>query len=214
MIRGIIFDMDGVIIDSNHVHYENWNSVFKKEFSVEIPKEEFGRQLGRSGRHFTEHFISRYGLKSTVDDLKPMIFARFDELQKEIGLKPGCLDTLKMLKPYYKIALATGAGKDWALTLMKRLDVISYFDYIIGGDEVAEAKPHPDIFLKAAEGLKLRPEECIVVEDAELGILAAKKANIHVVSIPDEFTRQQDHSLADGHLKSIKDLPEYVKKMQ
>ena len=205
--------MDGVIVDSNHIHYENWNSVFVKQFGVELPKDDFGRQLGRSGKHFTEYFIKKYNLNASAEDLKPLILARFDELHADIKLKPSVIEVLKDLKKDHKIALATGAGKDWAISLMKKLGTIDYFDFIIGGDEIAEAKPNPEIFLKAAEGLGLRPQECIVVEDAELGIMAARSAGIKVISIPDNFTIEQDHSLADGHLTALKELRHFVEKL-
>ena len=85
-------------------------------------------------------------------------------------------------------------------------NLIQYFPYIITADHVSNAKPDPEIFLKAAEMLNLMPRECVVVEDAILGIQAAKNAGMYVISIPNEFTEYQDHSIADLRLNSITQL--------
>ncbi|MEM2139187.1 MAG: HAD family phosphatase [Candidatus Woesearchaeota archaeon] len=209
MIKGIIFDMDGVIIDSNSFHYENWNSVFKEKFNIEIPKEEFASRLGESAIHFTEFFVKKYEIdkkyKITADKLLPEIIEKYKNIS-HLKLKEGIKEKLPELKKSYKIALATGANKDWALKVLEHFDIKNYFDFVIAGNEVKRAKPEPEIFIKAAQGLKLKANECVVIEDAELGIIAAKKAGCFVISIPDEMTKKQDHELADLQLDSIKKL--------
>ncbi|MFH2020380.1 MAG: HAD family phosphatase [archaeon] len=214
MIKLVIFDMDGVIIDSSKVHYENWNAVFDKKFGITLDKKEFGMQFGRSGLHFTEYFLKKYHIDMDPLKLKPEILENHDKLKHKIKLKIGVIDTLQRLSKRFKIALATGAGKDAALEIVNRFKIKKYFDYIIGGDEVHEAKPDPEIFLKCAQFLEISPKECVVVEDAQLGLMAAKKAGMLAISIPDEFTKHQDHSMADIHLKSfLKLTPEILKKL-
>jgi HAD superfamily hydrolase (TIGR01509 family) len=210
MIKGIIFDMDGVIIDSNHIHYENWNSVFEKRFSVTIPKDEFASRLGESAKHFTEYFINRFKLNVTFEELSAELIGAYRDNSHKIILKAGIKEALPRLKDKYRIALATGANKEMAMHTVATFEIADYFDFIIAGNEVKRAKPDPEIFLKAAEVIGLKPEECVVIEDAYLGIKAAKAAGMKVISIPDELTKYQDHRIADLRLSSISQLTEDV----
>ena len=206
MIKGIIFDMDGVIIDSNRVHYENWNTVFKRRFGIVVPMEEFASRLGESSKDFTEYFIRKYNLKVNFNEIVKELRENFYNNSSKINLKKNVKEVLGRLKQNYKIALATGANKEWAIDIITSNGLSDYFDYVIAGNEVKKAKPEPEIFLKAAEMLKLKPRECVVIEDASFGILAAKNAGMFVISIPDDFTKYQDHSKADLHLKSISEI--------
>ena len=206
MIKGIIFDMDGVIVDSHDIYYENWNGLFEKKFHVTIPKKDFASHLGESAKHFTEVFLNKNNIKADPEKLLKEIMENHNKLKYKVTLKPGAVETLTRLKKNYKIALATGALKEMALDYLTRLNIKEYFDFIIAGDEVKRAKPEPEIFIKAAHGLKLKPEECIVVEDAKLGLLAAKKANMYAISIQDPYTKHQDHSMADLQLNKISEL--------
>jgi beta-phosphoglucomutase len=207
MIKGIIFDMDGVVIDSNHIHYENWSSLFEDKFGKKIDKTFFAEHLGENPRDFTLNMIQNANLSLDYEDIFPYVRENYMRLKSKINLKPGIKEVLFWLKEKkYKIALATGAGKENAIDTLVRFGISDYFDYVVAGDEVKRAKPEPEIFLRAAEVLKLKSEECAVIEDAQLGLIAAKKAGMLAISIPDEFTKHQDHSMADIHLKSIKEL--------
>ncbi|NTV23954.1 MAG: HAD family phosphatase [Nanoarchaeota archaeon] len=208
MIKGIIFDMDGVIIDSNHFHFENWQEVFEKRYHVKIDEKEFASRLGESGKHFTEYFLEKYKVKADINELYALLYGEYMKRRDSVKLKPGVIDTLKILKPKYKIALATGADKEGAAYTIVTHGLTDYFDFVIGGNEVKRAKPDPEIFLKAAEMIKIPPEQCCVIEDAVFGLSAAKSAGMLAISIPDKMTLCQDHSIADIHLNSIKLLPD------
>ena len=210
MIKGIIFDMDGVIIDSNGVHYERWNTLFQKKFKITLNKEEFASHLGESSKHFSEHFLKYTDSDATYDSLFPDLKDSYQRLKKKIVLKKGVITTLRALKKDYKIALATGANKKTAIETLTRFDILKYFDFIVGGDEVKNAKPAPEIFLKAADGLGIRNKDCVVVEDSYNGLIAAKKAGMHCIIIKDEFTKHQDHSKADRILESMEKLKKTI----
>ncbi len=210
MIKGIIFDMDGVLVDSHDIYYENWNGVFEDNFGVSISKLDFAKHLGESALHFTEVFLHKNNIEADSNELLKQIMKNHYTLKDKVILKKNVPETLKKLKGKYKIALATGALKEMALDYLTRLNIKEYFDFIIAGDEVKRAKPEPEIFLKAARGLKLKPEECVVVEDARLGVIAAKRANMYAVSIQDPYTKHQDHSMADLQLNEISELNQEV----
>ena len=175
--------MDGVIIDSSPIHYENWNSIFEEKFGITIPKEEFGMQFGMNGNHFTEYFLKKYNLNVDVKDIKPLIIERFNKLKSKINLKSGLMDVLKELHHKYKIALASGAPREFMNDSINRFNLRDYFDFIISGDDVKIAKPNPKIFLKVANALYCNPSECIVVEDSILGIKASKSAGMYTVAV-------------------------------
>ncbi len=209
MIKAILFDMDGVIIDSNHIHYDTWSEVLS-EYGVKIDKKEFGMHLGESAYHFTEHFVKANNLKEPVDEILKKILEVSRRDRDKVLLKKGIKEVLPELRKNYRIALATGANRDWAEYVVKKYSL--EFDFIIGGNEVKRAKPNPEIFLRCAMKLKALEKECVVIEDALLGMQAAKKAGMNVIAIPDEFTKYQDHSIADAKLNSIKELDKFLEK--
>jgi beta-phosphoglucomutase len=134
---------------------------------------------------------------------------KFHELKHKITIKPGLIDLLKKLNGY-KIALATGAMQETADENLKRFNITNYFDFVIGGDQVKEAKPNPEIFLKAAEYFNVKATECVVVEDAILGMEAAKSCGMKVIALEDEFTKYQDHSIADAKIEKLSELPKIL----
>ena len=198
--------MDGVIVESHDIYYENWNGIFEKRFNVTISKKDFATHLGESAKHFTEVFLTKNGIKADSEKILKEIMENHEKLKYRVTLKTGAIETLTRLKKNYKIALATGAPKVMRDDYLTRLNIKEYFDFVIAGDEVKRAKSEPDIFIKAAHGLGLKPEECVVVEDAMLGIIAAKKANMYTISIQDAYTKHQDHSMADLQLDKISEL--------
>lgn len=211
MIHGIIFDMDGVIIDSNTFHYNNWNGYFQDNFNVTIPKEDFGMKLGESHKHFTEYFAKKYASKADLEKIKVDVINRYIKYRETIPLKKGVRETLKNLKQDYKIALASGGRIQDVKHILELHKIKQYFDFAIGGDEVKRSKPNPEIFLNAAAGLNLKPDECVVIEDALMGLMAAKSAGMKCIMVEDEITKNQNHENADAKIKSFLELPNILK---
>lgn len=207
--------MDGVIIDSSPVLFEVWNELFEKHFNLTISKDEFASQFGKNGIHFTEYFFKKYNLTMNPVEFYELQFKDNERFRTGINLKQGVKEQLQILKPNYKIALATGAPKQAGLDTINAFKIKQYFDFVIGGDCVKVAKPNPEIFLRAAEALNLQPNQCVVVEDAILGIQAAKAANMKCIAVEDDFTKYQDHSIADYKIKSMNELNEkLIKKLE
>ncbi|MBN1503074.1 HAD family phosphatase [Candidatus Woesearchaeota archaeon] len=206
MIRAIIWDMDGVVIDTNHLLYERWSYVLKKWFQVKITKQEFAHNLGESAIVFSKAFIQNHNLDVPPEELLGIVRKNEPEFNLKIRLKPGIREFLKEHKNKFKFALATGAEYDRAVLILRQLNILDLFDFIIGGDQVQNSKPDPEIFLRAAEQLNAEPGECIVVEDAQHGLNAAQKAGMKCIIILDEFTKHHNFKKADLILNGITEL--------
>ena len=206
-IKSIIFDMDGVIFDTELVYLEIWSKVFEK-YGYKLQKEVYAEVLGTGRENVKKVFLNNYGNELPIDKM----YREKDEdlekaVDKGIPLKQGAYEILSYLKNNnYKIALATSASKERALKQLRYADIEKFFDVIVSRDDVKETKPNPDIFLKAAKKLNVNPNECIVIEDSSAGIKAAFNAGmagIHVVDL-----KEADEEILSKAYKSFNNLNE------
>jgi len=197
MIKAIIFDMDGVLVDSEPINYEVNRLTFEK-VGVNISKKEFIDEWIIKGTGSREA-IKRHNIPATYEDLqeiKKKIYLDF--YRKKIKLKPHAKEILTKLKKKYKLALASQGHKYNVLTVMEKFGFNRFFDVVLGKQDVNKNKPNPEMFLKTAEKLEVKPEECLVIEDSEKGIISAKRAGMKCIAIPDRWTKKyNDFSKAD-----------------
>jgi len=207
LIRAIIFDMDGVLIDSEPVHLIAYQEILGR-FDITYSAEENAQYLGRKDSEIALELIDKYDLPLQPDDLvrhKEESFARLIE-QNSLP-RPGVVDTLKRAR---QLGLKTGVASSATLASIKLivncLALHDYFHTLTSGDEVACGKPAPDVYLLAARRLSVQPHECLVIEDTEAGVMAAKSAGMTCIAIPCEATLHQEHELADLKLQSLSEL--------
>ena len=212
-IKSIIFDMDGVIFDTELVYLEIWAKVFEK-YGYKLQKEVYAEVLGTGRENVKKVFLNNYGNELPIDKM----YREKDEdlekaVDKGIPLKQGAYEILSYLKNNnYKIALATSASKERALKQIRYADIEKFFDVIVSRDDVKETKPNPDIFLKAAKKLNVNPNECIVIEDSSAGIKAAFNAGmagIHVVDL-----KEPDNEIIRNCYKSFNNLNDIRKEIE
>lgn len=186
-INTLIFDMDGVIFDTESLYLKHWCSVFSK-YGYEMTKENYLLVMGRGRKVVKEKFLSIYGESLPIDDMykeKDYELSKYIE-ENEVPIKEGAYELLEFLsKKGYKIALATSAEKGRAMKHLKDSKFKDYFDVIVTGEDIEKAKPNPEIFLRALEKLDVEPKNAIVIEDSIAGIKAAKNAGIFAVHAPD-----------------------------
>ena len=206
----VLFDMDGVIVDSMHWHVESWQRVFR-EYNIDLPKTEIFIREGMSG------------LASIVDILKTNNHSipAEDELEKlllkkltifetgKVGIFPHALDIIKLVKSRkLKTGLVTGSLRR-SVNYMLKDNLLSCFDVIVAVDEIINGKPHPEPYLKAMDKLKSDPDEVLVIENAPLGITSAKKAGADCFAI--ETTLESRYLKdADRIFKTHKALLKYL----
>lgn len=187
MVKAIIFDFDGLLVDTEIVSYKIYKELLQ-EYGYAYTKEEYAQNFsGKTEIKNVENLIETYRLPWTLEDgLKNVLEVETRFLSQGVDLKHGVKELLQFLKENeYKIGLATSSTKDRALNILRQHGIIDYFNIFVFGNEVEKGKPNPDIFLKACEKLHENPKNCLVLEDSEAGIEASYSANIPVICIPD-----------------------------
>lgn len=206
----VIFDMDGLMFDTETVSCEAWKLSGEKNGYV-IDKNMFMNFLGTNHNSIKNLLIKSFGSDAPIDTIisDRNNFAIKLITENGLGIKKGLKELLKYLKENnIKRAVATSTSKTRALELLTIAGIESDFNYIICGDEVTKSKPDPEIFLKAAEKLNCLPSECIVLEDSRFGIQAARSAGMRGILVPDML--EPDTEMLKNSFKKVDNLLQVI----
>lgn len=179
--KGVIFDLDGTLVNSIPVHFKVHRKVFKK-YGINLTPRFFQVHCNGTEAHEAYRYILNHFLGS--DKMYDKVWATHSKLRKEIDLTkikvfPGVKIMLKNLRNEgYKIAVASSSHEDYIRTILKANDITDYFDFITGSDHVRHSKPNPAIFLNAWKGIGIPKNKCVIIEDTTNGVIAAKRAGI------------------------------------
>ena len=206
MLRGVLFDLDGIIVDTLHYHFLAWKHMFET-LGGRVSEHTVLLHEGRNSREILPILIKEAGVHIPEEQQARFIEEKRAYYRSIVHVKqyPGAIQTIDALKRRgYKVALVTACAlKNMQHSLNPGQQ--AHFDFIITGDEIPRAKPFPDSYLEAARQLGLAPAECLVVENAPLGIEAAKNAGMRCIAI--ETTLGREHlASADRILPSIRNL--------
>jgi beta-phosphoglucomutase len=206
MIRGVLFDLDGVIVDTLHYHYLAWKHMFAK-LGGEVSKQTVLLHEGRNSREILPILMQESRVHIPEAQQTQFIEEKRAYYRSIVRIEqyPKAFGTIVELKKRgFKVALVTACAlRNMQHSLSSAQQ--AHFDFIITGDEIPRAKPFPDPYLAAARQLGLEPEECMVVENAPLGIEAARKAGMYCVAI--ETTLGKEYlAAADCILQNIGEL--------
>ena len=212
-IDAVIFDMDGVIYDTEAFYLKHWIQVFS-EYGYEMTKAIYINAMGRGRKKVKEYFKSVFGEDLPIEEM----YVKKDKLlfhairNKEVPLKPGALEFFSYLKNNnIKTALATSAKRERLDIQLEDSPIVQYFDAIVCGDDVVNSKPDPEIFLKAAEKIGAKIEKCIVIEDSEAGIKAAHDGKMTAFHVED--LKEADDSIKENAnmlFKNLKEIQDYL----
>lgn len=210
----IIFDMDGLMLDSETIAWKAWQNI-QKHYNCEVPYEFYRNFIGTTEAFITSSMLEKYGADFPIE--KFLTSAKEEKkniIAKEgIVVKKGLIELLEHLtKVGIKKAVATSSHRDVMENLLTITDVLHYFDYSVCGDEIEKGKPNPDVFLKALDKAGAKPEEAIVLEDSINGILAAHNANIPVIFIKDLVDPPAE--ILELTLKEMNDLSDVINILQ
>ena len=207
-MKAVIFDMDGVIIDSEPIHFEV-DMQTMREFGVNISKDELNKYVGTTNEYMLNDLINKYKIQKSIKEIleykMELTIRRIKETK--INAISGIPELLISLKHNnIKTAIGSSSPKELIITVIEKFQLGKYFDCIVSGDEVKEGKPKPYIYLEVSKRIGVNPEECIVIEDSRNGVLAAKNAGMKCFGFRNVNSGNQDLSKADIIVDSIRNI--------
>jgi HAD superfamily hydrolase (TIGR01509 family) len=222
MLKALIFDFDGLILDTETPEVLIWQSIYR-DHGFELPVDEWAKTIGGWGisdfdaaEHLT--FLSQGRLDT--DSLRERHREESAKIVHASPILPGVIPMIEQAKENgLQLAIGSSSPHSWVDTHLKRLGIFDYFDYIICQDDVlaGRSKPHPDIFLKALEKLDVKRDEAVIFEDSSNGVLAAQRAGVFVVGVPNPLTAEMgvegDITVPSLAELSLHDLDKHVKKV-
>jgi len=207
MIRAIVFDFDGLILDTEEPVYRSWLEVYEAH-GEQLPFERWVQIVGSTtaGFHPQHHLEERLGRSLPKDVLDRRIGRRTEMILAQQVL-PGVLRRIEEAKAMgLKLGVASSSTTEWVRGHLARLGILESFECMRCRDDVANAKPEPDLYLAVLECLGVRASEAIAIEDSPNGVLAAKRAGMRCVAIPNSITAQLDLGQADVLLGSLEEV--------
>jgi len=204
-IRALIFDFDGLILDTESPMRTSWLEIFE-EHGLIMPEEQWALLLGASADPPEAYDLLEQHLAKPVDRiaLHDQRMSRELQLLESETVLPGIRGLISDAQAAgLGLAVASSSERAWVEGLLKQHDLIEPFGVIVCAEDVAHTKPHPDLFLKALDLLKAQPNEAIVFEDSMHGVAAARAAGIFCVAVPNLVTQCLDFSSADLRIDSI-----------
>ncbi len=212
-IKALIFDMDGLLVDTEHLAYAAMESFLAKH-TVERRQEIHDQMLGRRLPEAIAIVKEGYQLSDPLDELiADYTIMRRDALIGNVRALPGAREAVDFgLASGLKVGLASSGLRDQVMLSLNEAGLNGLFEVEVTGDDVTRGKPAPDLFLKAAEGLGIEPQFCVVFEDAPAGVAAAVNAGMRAVAVPNDHSRAMPFAIApEVVLDSLHDAISWLK---
>ncbi len=213
MLKAVIFDMDGVIIDSEPIHFNIEKQIFSY-LGIPVSDSEHHSLVGTTTRAMWSSLKNKFKLELSLEELIELSSKRYLDyisIYNKMLLLPGIANLIEELyRNNIQQAIASSSTLEHIEFVLRKYNLKEYFDEIICGDYVSKSKPAPDIFLYAANQLQIRPEECIVIEDSENGVTAAKFAGMKCIGFNNSNSGNQDLSTADLIIDNFADYKNLI----
>ena len=208
-LKAVLFDMDGVIVDTEPLHRKAYFAMFD-DVNIPVTEELYNSFTGQSTINICRELVRLFNLSETPESLmklKRKHFKYLFENDTSLGLLDGVLD---LIKDYHtnglKLVLASSASMVNINRIFDRFDLNQYFVSKLSGADLQQSKPHPEIFIKAAEVAGFPKQHCMVIEDSTNGMKAAKSAGIYCVGYRSNHSKNQDYSYADKVIESFGEI--------
>ncbi|CAH8283342.1 HAD superfamily hydrolase (TIGR01509 family) [Mariniflexile fucanivorans] len=209
MLKAVIFDMDGVIIDSEPMHHKAYHDMFN-EVNISVSNELYESFTGQSTLNICKRLCDAFDLSESPEhlvSLKRKHYKRFFETNSDLSLIDGVED---LIKEYHSNGLKLVLGSSAAMTsieqIFDRFDLNPYFVAKLSGADLKQSKPHPEIFINAVKASGFNSNECMVIEDSTNGIEAAKGAGVFCVGFDSFHSKNQDYTKADLVIKDFNEI--------
>jgi HAD superfamily hydrolase (TIGR01509 family) len=208
MLKAVLFDMDGVIVDTEPLHRKAYHQMFD-DVNINVDEDLYASFTGQSTINICKRLVDHFNLNETPEELVSLkrkhykIFFENDDLE----LIDGVLDRIQ---DYHsndvKLVVASSASMLGIKQIFERFDLNQYFSAKFSGADLKKSKPHPEIFIKAAESTGFSKSECLVIEDSTNGIKAAHSAGIYCVGFKSPHSSHQDYALANKIITSFEEI--------
>lgn len=207
-IKAVIFDMDGVVINSEPLHQKSENIVYQRH-GINLDPSDWDTFRGRTAKDMFKYIQEKYNVTFSMDVFNKEIIDEYQKLAKEnLKVFEGFFELIEFLKPKYRLALATSAREKNQEFAFNECGLENIFEVVINSSHITKGKPHPEPYLITIKKLGLKPEECMVIEDAVNGVESAKAAGALTVAITSSFPKEkltQADYIVDSLLE-IKDI--------
>jgi len=209
MIKSILFDMDGLLVDTEPVLCKAVINALENQGITLTEKEYFSHWTRKGGS--IKDFIKEKNIEVDIEKYRKDKNENYFSLIKNSPLlMGGAKDRVTKLSKFYELGLVSSSSKDMIKMIIQTTKLQKYFSVIVASEDVKREKPFPDSFLLAAQLLNIKPEGCIVIEDAEKGIIAAKTAGMKAIAIPNLYTKDNNFSEADLVLDNLSQLTKEI----
>jgi HAD superfamily hydrolase (TIGR01509 family) len=206
-LKGVIFDCDGLLIDTETPDYDSWQEIFEAHgTTLSLPYWQSG--IGSAG-DFDMYMLleTQSGRQIDRDSIRAARRARHEQMVLAAGVLPGVLPTIQAAQARgLKLAVASSGTARWVQWCLQTFDLLPYFDTVVTADDVQRTKPDPELYLLALERMGLAASEAIALEDSANGAWAAVRAGLYCIAVPNPMTRDLDLSHARQRLNSLEEL--------
>jgi len=209
MIQAVIFDFDGVLLDTSDQLYQGYKKVFTR-LNIDYKKEQFNENYGLKTKEHFKKVLSENNIRISNEELNKLVEERdifYRGICNNLELLPGARKLLYELKnKNIKLGVASSTSRGNLNFFLPKLGLQDYFDHILAGNEVTRGKPHPEIYLTICDHLNIKPSYCVGIEDTDKGINALKSANMKAVAVTLTNRKKYDFSKADLIVRSLEEL--------
>lgn len=207
-IEAIVFDFDGLILETESPAFESWAAIYREHGHV-LPEEQWHLSIGTDrGFEPVDYLAALVGEGLDRVATQKRRDARKDELIAALDVMEGVREYIEDARRLgLKLGIASSASRRWVIGHLERLGLHAHWDAVLTRDDVARSKPSPDLYVAATQALGVVPSRAVALEDSPHGIAAAKEAGLLCVAVPNALTRDLDLSRADVRLSSLAEMP-------
>ena len=209
-MKALIFDMDGLMIDSERLYIDAQHEIAAK-FDKKLKEETRLKMMGKKPLESIRLFTGELEIPLDAEEVLEMRNRLMrDKLKNDLEAMPGLFHILDTFYNKLKLAVCTGSQGEFLDIVVDKLGIRDRFAVLQDSDEMERGKPDPEIFLRACEKLELEPGQCVVLEDSLNGVLAGKRAGCHVIAVPSEYTKGEDFGIADYLAGDLFEAERYI----
>ncbi|MBS4213774.1 MULTISPECIES: HAD family hydrolase [Neobacillus] len=205
-MKAIIFDFDGLIVDTETIWFEAYKEVLEKGYGINLTLQQFSKVIGTDDTELFAYIQENLSTPINSEVIENSVKQIVLEKMKEPAAREGVEEYLKEAKELgLKIGLATSSSREWVEGFLKKLHIFKYFNVIKTRDDVSKVKPNPELYIQAVKALGIKPSEAVAFEDSLNGLRAAREAGIHCVVVPNQVT---SHLEFHGHSHRLSSMEE------